>query len=218
MRKLALLFLSSVLLTSTAFSQDNAGSTDKFRFGLHFSPNIAWEKPDNAGISKDGSALGFSFGLISEFNLSNRYAFLTGVNVCKVNTAVRYDIILTSVEVSNKFQYVEIPLALKLKTNEIGYLTYFGKFGITPAYTMKATSEALGTTTNIKDDAQPLRMGLIIGIGAEYNLSGSTSLLVGVDFNNGFTNLYQKSAGNDLAGNRLKSINNMISLNLGVFF
>ncbi|MES2627389.1 MAG: porin family protein [Bacteroidota bacterium] len=223
MRKLSLLTIVGLFVTVNAFSQNTDVPVDNFRFGLHFSPNIGWEKPDNTGVTKDGGLIGFGFGLMAEFSLSQRYSFLTGLNVTRISSGKKYSFgpLLPDFTTDLTQQYVEIPLALKLKTNEIGYLTYFGKFGITPGYRIKSKLEsnaAAFADPNYIDETQPIRLGLLIGIGTEFNISGATNLMVGVDFNNGFTNIYSKKAGNDVLGNRLRSVNNYISLNLGVFF
>ncbi len=202
--------------TAAPAAKDNT-SNDNFRFGLFFAPNIGWAKTDSPGLSKGGGNLGFGFGLMAEFNLgsSNRYAFLTGLNVTKLNSSVVIPTFILSPEFDFKQTFAEIPLALKLKTNEIGYLTYFGKFGLTPGYRIKSTGSS---GENLDDETTPIRMGLLIGIGTEYNISGSTNLSFGVDFNNGFTNMFTKDAGTDIKGNKLKAINNYIALNLGIFF
>lgn len=220
MRKLPLLLLLFVFTSNIARSQETAAapSTDKFRFGLHFSPNIGWEKTKNEGFSSNGGRLGFGFGLMAEFNLSQRYAFLTGLNVNKVNTSNIGSYTTENITSDINIQYVEIPLALKLKTNEIGYLTYFGKFGLAPSYNMRAKSTSNDVETNFIKQTQPVRLGLLIGIGTEYNISGSTRLLFGIDFNNGFTNMYTKRATFDRSGKKRSSINNFISLNIGVYF
>jgi len=38
-----------------------------------------------------------------------------------------------NIDQSYNLKYVEIPLSLKLRTNEIGYLTYYGNFGFRTA-------------------------------------------------------------------------------------
>ncbi len=72
---------------------------------------------------------------------------------------------------------------------------------------------------------------MIISGGIEYNISGSTSLLVGFTFNNGFTNMFsnQDVIRTDLGDPvfeginpredvRLRAIANSIELNLGILF
>ncbi len=102
--------------------------------------------------------------------------------------------------------YVTLPMALKMKTKEIGYLTYFGEFGLNLAFRTgtKVSDEALlanansnPTNIDISDlskiiydkDMQPLRVQLQVGFGAEYNLAGSTAVFGALHYNLGFTNV-----------------------------
>ncbi|MFM6984353.1 MAG: hypothetical protein ACKOXF_09480 [Chitinophagaceae bacterium] len=51
---------------------------------------------------------------------------------------------------------------------------------------------------------------MVLGAGIEYNLSGNTSFYSGLRFNNGFTDF--------LDDNRTKAINNVVGLEIGLFF
>jgi hypothetical protein len=97
--------------------------------------------------------------------------------------------------------YLTIPLALRLKTKEIGYLTYFGGFGFLASVHLKskADDEAInqGSTTptsanfdkiDVSKDMNIMRIGLTLNGGCEINLSGSTSVLLGLTFNQFFLN------------------------------
>ena len=106
--------------------------------------------------------------------------------------------------------YVNIPLILKLKTNEIGYFTYFGEFGGLLSLKTKASvedrsiplndslaplsSEAFSTfeDLDLSSGTQPFRAGLSLGAGAEYNFSGSTSLFFQLNWNYFVTNVLTK--------------------------
>ena len=101
--------------------------------------------------------------------------------------------------------YVNIPFVLKLKTNEIGYLTYFGEFGATiglktkstveddsKLFTWDSTASTLSAleqsprpidNINIDKGTQTVRFGLNIGAGAEYSLSGNTALFFQLNWN-----------------------------------
>jgi len=101
--------------------------------------------------------------------------------------------------------YVNIPFVLKLKTNEIGYLTYFGEFGATiglktkstveddsKLFTWDSTASTLSAleqsprpidNINIDKGTQTVRFGLTIGAGAEYSLSGNTALFFQLNWN-----------------------------------
>ncbi|MBL0314883.1 MAG: hypothetical protein IPP69_03560 [Flavobacteriales bacterium] len=86
------------------------------------------------------------------------------------------------------------------------------------------------TDNDIKDDIKLFRSSLIIGAGIEYNLSGNSSLLAGITFNNGFSNMLNNegvtldSTGKPQIFNKkpetfdLNAIGNFISLNVGFMF
>lgn len=102
-----------------------------------------------------------------------------------------------------KGNYINIPLTLKMKTNEIGYMTYFGEFGaniniLTKGRVIKdegVTTPVGGAQTGyIKEDLIMsksmglVNLGLKIGGGAEYNFSGSTSMFFALHYNHYFLN------------------------------
>jgi hypothetical protein len=108
-------------------------------------------------------------------------------------------------------QYIELPITLKLKTNEIGYLTYYLQAGLAPAINIRSRADIkfnTQTTTlatnstvisnvesddeDIQDEINNINLSMIIGGGIEYTLSGSTVLLVGVQFNNGFLRCFRR--------------------------
>ncbi len=213
MKKILSLFVFLFAITCVTQAQN-------FRFGLHFSPNISYLKTSSSNLENGGSSVGFGYGLIAEFNLGDRYAISTGFTIQKNNLKVNFkDTIAYSTELS--MQYIEIPLAMKLKTNQIGAMTYFGKFGVTPQFRIKSEGETNiqpePGKTNYNKVTWPLRAGLLLGLGAEYNISGNTQLLVGLDFNNGFMNVFQKDAFGKPA-EKPKANSSYIALNLGIIF
>lgn len=108
---------------------------------------------------------------------------------------------------SYKISYLNIPIALKMKTKEIGYFTYFGEFGANVGIRTRARvndeSELInGSAVSLnKLDLDKgvgfMRAGLLIGGGAEYNLSGSTSLFGALHYNHYFTNTLKPASGED---------------------
>jgi hypothetical protein len=213
MRRLCtLLFL---VIGISAFSQGN------FRFGLHFSPNIGWITPTTNGYEKDGSAANYGFGLNAEFGLGTgeNYAVATGIGGTNISGAITAEGASDNFKVNAK--YIDLPIAIKLKTNQIGYITYFGKFGLSNGFLVGGKSESGDITDQeFHKEMIPVRSGLLVGVGAEYNISGKTNILVGLDFNNGFTGIFKKDAFQDGAGEdmKIKSKNSFIALSLGVFF
>lgn len=99
--------------------------------------------------------------------------------------------------------YITIPLALKMYTEEIGYLKYFGRAGLNTSIlfsgrvtekepnklSVSSANPNLEKTNNYKD-LSIFQWALTIGGGAEYNLTGTTSVLFQLDYNLGLTNFH----------------------------
>jgi len=231
-------------MSSFIFSQDEP---KKFQLGFHFSPNVSWLKADSETIESDGAKLGFSYGVVADFNIADNYAISTGLNMLTSSVKYNYPDFQeangTPGEESGRtsadlrFRYVQIPITLKLKTNQIGYMRYFGQFGLGTAVAYDAAADTefkypgnAGTSSkeDVNFDGQTnfFRASLIVGIGAEYNISGNTSILFGLSYDNGLTNVFSDEGYNeDANGNAvnpkdedIKGFNNSIVLNLGVLF
>ena len=55
----------------------------------------------------------------------------------------------------------------------------------------------------------------MIAVGTEYTISGSTTFLASLEFNNGFVDVFTKSKDSD---REFKAISNYVALNLGIMF
>ena len=117
-----------------------------------------------------------------------------------------------------KVTYITIPLVLKLKTKEIGTMTYFGQFGLNNSIRWKATANdevnmitqqstgvAIGAAetkskVDVTKDVAIFKSALTFGAGAEMNLSGTTSLTFGLNYNLGFMNSVKSNS--DFLGKR----------------
>ncbi|MBW6483167.1 MAG: PorT family protein [Vicingaceae bacterium] len=200
--KLITLILFSVIFLNLSAQEDDDRS---FRFGLHFSPNISWLNASSDGYEKNGPRIGFAYGLSAEFFLAKNYLFSTGFSLTSLGGNLSYSGVYnepntfifspTRVNQSYNLKYVEIPLSLKLRTNEIGYMTYYGNFGFKTGVNYSAKGDFDYKSKNvsrndesIKSDISFFNMWLIVGIGAEYSISGNTAIMFGLTFNNGFIN------------------------------
>ena len=208
--KIGTLSLLTFLFTLSANAHDKP-----FRLGLHFSPNFGWFKTDAENLENDGAVINYSYGLVTEFNFGSggNYAFVSGFSVFNQSGAFKSG----NNNIKQRLQYLELPAVMKLKSNEVGYFTYFGKFGLSNKFNIAAEREfnpnggEILTKTN-KSDVQFYSASLVVGLGAEYNLSGNTSFVGGIDFHNGFTNLYT----NKSEIGKIRPIN--MTLSLGVMF
>lgn len=223
----ALLFSAPTLLAQT----DNT-----VRLGIKLAPNTAWIRSDTKGLESDGTILGYSFGLMLEFPFGSagNYRFATGLalnniggKLTQTNISADTSNILTTSTVN--LRYVEVPLTVKLMTNEIGYMRYYGQLGLDLAANIRAKSDAEVITTvngvsrttteediDVQETTNVLKVGLVVGGGLEYNFSGNTSALIGITYHSAFTNAYDKDAFDGLE--TAKTFADYLELTLGVFF
>lgn len=210
-----LLFLN-LSAQEDAFKDDpvmNSSDEDrKFRFGLQLNPHISWLTPNTAEYESGGSKLGMTYGLSTEFFLTKNYLISTGLFIASLGGDLSYEGVYednnglnvpSAVKQTYRIKYIEIPLTLKLRTNEIGYMTYFGQFGVKTAVKFQSTSDYSYTdinnspkieNVNTASDIFFINMYLTVGAGIEYNISGNTSLVLGLTYNNGFINQLDKKA------------------------
>lgn len=111
-------------------------------------------------------------------------------------------------ERQHKSIYLSIPLMLRFETNYMGYMRYFGKFGVRNSFLLTTRTNNYGQSFDISGDKaeatelidmkSPGAMSLYkgaIGIvgGAEYNMSGSTVLVVELGYYYGFSEVFRQS-------------------------
>jgi hypothetical protein len=211
MKKIILVFVINSICFGTLLAQ-------KFHFGLGVTPSMAWLHPGSDDIAGDGSKIGFNYGLITEFAFTDNYSFATGITLeTKGGKLKSKEALADSLNFHGeyKLQYVEVPLTLKMKTNPIGSIHYFGQFGVSPGFligakgTFKYGSTVVVDDADIKGDVNNLNISLVIGLGIEYVLSGNTNLLAGIVYRNGFS---------DVIDGDSKANANSLGLNIGVLF
>lgn len=224
------------LLVIMVFCFSNAYSQQKpFVFGIKAGPNIGWMNPDTQGYESDGVKPGFSWGFIADFFLMENYGINTGFDVVFLNgglkmpyrmeddASISYDGTLTRIY---KLKYIQVPLTLKMRTNEMGKFRIYGQIGLGANFLIGAkaddsfSSSEYSTSSedvNIYDDMTFMRAALILGAGAEFNLGGSTSLMAGIIFNNGFLDILNGQNTIDPTLNN-KALANFLSLDIGIVF
>ncbi|MBP8823002.1 MAG: PorT family protein [Flavobacteriales bacterium] len=228
MKKVSAILCLLALSTTTAQAQ-----SESVRFGIKVAPNFGFIKPDTKELKSDGARFGYTFGLMGDFMLGNNanYAFSTGLFLNNVGGKTTFPVANQNLGAESKYQYIELPLTLKLKTNEIGYMTYYGQIGFGSAFNISAKSDkdtfdaTSGKVTRVTDEdimdhTQLFKASLIVGAGLEFNFSGNTSALIGVTYNNGFTNINKDQEILDAQGKKteLKAKQSYLELSLGVFF
>jgi hypothetical protein len=213
-----LLFFSTIKLFSEGIS-----------FGVFAEPLISWMKPNVASIQYNGVRAGFNLGLIADYYFTENYAVATGIGLNSCGGRLFYDNI-TPIYTSNgrkvinnqemifSLQYVEIPVGIKMKTNMIGRIAIFANVGLVPQINVKANAKAsdFGFVDIRKDEIYLFNFGYNFGGGIEYSIGGNSSIVAGLLFKNGFTDI-TKTPSNDL---RIidKTTLSSLSIKIGIIF
>lgn len=200
MKKIALVaILMMGILTS--YGQD-------IKLGFQFSPTVSWMTTNNNQITNSGSNFGLKFGLIAENYFQENYAITSGLNLVinqggTLNHGIGgnffptselsdtiYNNIAANENITRKFQMVEIPLGIKLRTNQFGYLRYYGEIPFLLHIKTQARGSFLDTTKeNITPDTGLLNISWGIGGGAEYSIADNTAVVAGIYFHNGLVDM-----------------------------
>ena len=196
MKKYLIIFTLSIASLSV-FSQ-NA------RFTVFVDPKFSWMTPDKKDVTSEGSKLGVNIGLAIDNFFGPNYAFTTGISIDNTGGFLKYnfdqpvetnsgiDTIPIGSTLEYKLQYISIPLGLKLKTNEIGYFTFYTHLGVNTGINIKATGEVENyelDNTNISDEVKLFNLAYFIGAGAEYSIGGNTAIVLGLTYTNGFVDI-----------------------------
>jgi len=202
------MMLTLVCVSSAVFAQGSV------RFGFTASPGISWYSADSRDINSKGTRFSFNYGAIVDYIIDNneRYTLTTGLTIdMNGGKLVGYPSTTETGFQSSlvaKTQYLEIPLGLKLRSNETASnLTFYGTLGLVNGFRIRSRgnySYTDGQTSisesNVKiknlpfhpntiQKISPYHLALHFEGGAEFRVSENTSLVAGIYFRNGFTNV-----------------------------
>jgi Outer membrane protein beta-barrel domain len=226
MKKIILSLTFAVTFMSLSIAQD-------LHFGFQASPSWSWMGTDYTKINGSGSNLGLKLSLIAENRISEAYSISTGIGFhfntggslrfglpgqLWKNSWSQFDIapkVTDTFATDSKLRYslslLEIPVGLKMRTPEQGnHFRYFAEPLVALGFRTNAKgaiSDAVPITAqekiNIKSDVNPVMLSWGLGIGGEYIIQNNTALVIGLYFQNGFTDitndkgntLFDKSTG-----------------------
>jgi opacity protein-like surface antigen len=235
-----------------------SATVGKARFGVFLAPNFSWMKPTaNKSDDKqylvtgDGSKTGFMWGLMMDYFFSDNYALATGFQINYTGGKITSTInpampapttpnVVQTASLDYKIQYLEVPFALKLRSDDMNGVRVFGQIGINigvplskkASYNITYTDTVGGASKTLAVNGEneklrglgisPVLLQMNLGGGLEYSITEKMSIYAGVFYNNGFipdvTNpkdLDLGFKGNFSDGNiRL----NNIAIRIGMFF
>ncbi|MES2780261.1 MAG: porin family protein [Bacteroidota bacterium] len=222
-------------------------ATAQIKIGIRVAPQITWSTSDNKNTETNGTRINAAYGLMLDYFFTENYAlgteigiqsFGTNLNLSKTRyTSITYNYGASSVsnledlKYDYQLRYVAVPIILKMRTNEIGYLRYYAEFGYSSGFLIRSKADVSMdklqlTNVNINDpDAEDqfnietqkysdkvssYRGALIIGAGIQYNMFGNSMLVAGLRYDNGFTSFTKDERWSTALSN--------IALNIGVLF
>lgn len=235
-----------IVICSIIFSVGSLGAQDEFkniRFGPEVSPHISWMFTNDNQINSMGNNFGVRLGLMGEYYFTENYALTGGLGLAfNMGGTLKHDVggeLLSRSELSSpnlrnlddgaeiqySMQFVELPLGLKMKTRQFGYISYYAHL---PVFTLGIltrsrgdimASNASSTNENLSPDTRFFNVSWGFGGGAEYAVSPETSLLFGLYYQQSMIDI-TRDKGTLSNGERedSKGTFGMISLRVGVLF
>ena len=197
------------------------GAEAQSKIGIKLSPTLSTNRIKYEGndiaFSSDGVGGRFVFGPIYDHFITENYSFSTGLLYApkRVGIERRHPVDPTKNRAeSYRLQYLQVPLTLKLFTNELALDTrlFFQLGGLLE---IKISEKA-----NVKDDPTITRFqffdtGIHLGAGVEHRLGYNTVLFGGFFYNRGLVNSAAKTVE---LGDKLRINNDLLGLDLGVKF
>lgn len=223
-----LLAIMGVAKVGMAQYGNNYGFRNKVKLGFTVSPMVSILKPQESGVNRNSAKAGLNFGLMADFNLNERgtYAFSSGFQVLLAGSKLKYDAgkglsgyQANPAEYNMKLTYIEIPLALKLKTApDEGGVGFWGQFGTYLDFPVSGRADivSMGQTydrVNILPQMNRINIGMLLGAGIEYPLGANLTGMAGITYQNGFVDVTRNGKWDDGRVNM-----NSFALRLGVFF
>ncbi len=206
-----------------------------FRCGMYGTLGPSWMKPDMKDWKNEGMRFGYGFGFMAEFAVAPNLVIASGFDVMYgsgkmklSDTLFSYDNMtdkLSNINSIYKIQYLQIPITLKMRTNEINYFRYYMRVGgslglrIGTKYTEEISAQDNSFIFRTYDNEKAnnrislFRATFDIGAGIEYSLGGTTALLGEIYFNNGLTNSLK-----EYKNIKYKSILNYLMFKIGILF
>ncbi len=205
--------LTFLIISFSAIAQDYPS----FSPGVTISPNIAWAStsvntvPSNLSASSSNAKFGYCIGVTLDYMKKETYGLCAEFRIQRLDMGYNLNSISpTGVSITNAsnvfYQYIEIPVGIKMRTVEFGYSRFYAKAGLNPAICTKAeatitSNNGINNSTtavsNISSRTTPINLGLFIGMGLEYTIAGTTALVGGLTYHYGVIDIYKDPNSTD---------------------
>src|SRR5690606_35316536 len=190
--KIFLIFLFLAGFHRESHAQDYYGSTYTYKpvsLGITFAPNMSWHRYGTGVDIEKKWEIGYGYGLLADFGLSENYYLATGFLINNLKSTV--DVGPDQLSTTYRTQYVEVP------------------FGITGGERIAGDKE-IEDMGRQEFEVKTYRLCLAIGGGIEWQLDHKLSMVIVLTFNNGFTEILDDGYG--------KPKDSYLAFNFAIFF
>jgi hypothetical protein len=187
--------------------------------------------PNEKNYTNNGVSAGVAFGFVSEFRLAEHYAIVTGFDFSFIGGSLKFPYAKSPdtgiMDRKYNFRYLDIPLMIKMKTKEYGNFRFFGQIGFSTGFLLRCSvndnfitllhgtiSEKQNLTTS---EVCFFREAVLAGLGTEYKIDESISLVLGLSYSNSLNNVLQGQNTKDNGLSNRSSLN-YVELNIGILF
>jgi hypothetical protein len=168
-----------------------------YRYGLYTAPVISWFRTDVETVSNKGARAGFAFSISAERYLTGNWYFTTGLAFTTASARLvstndsffrfsdRTSTVKAGDPVIYRLQYISMPVGIKIKTSETGYLKYFAEFGLDPKVVISGRVDIPSIDIKRKSAMTEIRRfnaAYHLTGGAEYSIDGNTSLILALGY------------------------------------
>ncbi|GAB2856235.1 porin family protein [Hymenobacter ruber] len=198
--------MKKLLLALFALAATISSASAQVEIGLKVSPSITSLRAESTSANafgSDGSQFGFGGGLVVDYFFGENYAFSTGLLLTGKGGTISYTDVLpgnrtTVVKQKMTAQYLELPLSVKLFTNEIAPATrlYFqvgGSLNVPIGTRINDSKFYVDPATNVENKASDyvyfFDADALVGAGLEYQLGQSTKLFAGLGYHRGLVDI-----------------------------
>lgn len=211
MRKYIIPALLVLFLTEFASGQD-------YRIGIKVAPtlsNVRTSAADGSSLERDGSAVKFLLGAFVDIPFKENYYFHGGLNFAsKVTKITASNGPVSTRQEEYDHEYLQIPLLLKLYTNEVMLDTkLFFNFGMVPEIRLNTANEE--SDNLLITEFSDFDLAGNFGGGVERGIGVNTRVFIGLNYNIGFLNVV-KSQSDAYSDFTIK--NNLFALEFGIKF
>lgn len=215
------------LLTVLTLFCLSSWSQTSMQLSFTANPSINWMTTTSQDVSRQKAVLGYDFGIMGDifFSENEHYSLLTGLQVINTGGKMAYrtnqpfsfagETLSQNTEIRYRLRYLEVPISIKLKTDEFHRIYYWGIFGLSPMINIGANGDASDGTfkkASIHDEVNMFNLAMNVGVGFDFDLGGNNSASAGLIFQNGLVDVTTDNYFTD------KTILNSLKIRLGLIF